>query len=316
MKPSQGIPTTVLLIICLVSSQGDNPYNPGQYGVDSLDFSPQKDGIPLHTKVFFPKSTGKFTPIVFIGGLYGWVVSESYSTLLSNLASHGYIAVGMDRFYLDQTDLSPPDFKPRKISGLEGESQALQLYFNTTQWIKTHLKRQIVATADWNKTSLLCHSAGCDDTLVMVNLSRTIAQASVFLDPMSVNAMILQPIESKVKVLAYMSQLSEEKPMCCIPGTDYKKIYDLVNCTKVRVQVKDFGHCDILDDLLWEACHIVHACRTTDNTKLGIYRNFTTGVIDGFLQWTLHGNVDMQKYVTNQAYMPLPLVDLAFDLTC
>ncbi|KAK0059077.1 chlorophyllase-1 [Biomphalaria pfeifferi] len=299
--------------ICVVSCYGQNPFTPGQYDTDWIDFSPKPDGIPLHSTVYFPKSTGLFSPILFIGGMYGWASSGYYSILLTELASRGYIVVGLDRYYPGQLDQLT---SPVRSEGRQNESPSIELFFNTTQWIKNHLSDQIVAQADWTRTSLLCHSAGCDDTLVMVNVSRTIAKASVFLDPMSFDALVLQPLNSKVKVLASMSQLSEEKPMCCIPGTDYRKIYDLMNCTKVRMQVKDFGHCDIMDDLLWDVCHSANACRTTNNTRLETYRTFAAGVIHGFLQWTIYGNTGMQKYVTNQAYMPLPLVDLAFDLNC
>ncbi|KAH9503728.1 hypothetical protein Btru_067257 [Bulinus truncatus] len=317
MKVIRDIPIVGALVVFIgvMCSNGYNPYSPGTYSTDSLEFLPTPDGIPLHSIVFYPLSPGQYTPIFFIGGLYGWVTSMFYTTLLTNLASHGYIAIGIDRFYPGQSGQVPSLLK-RQASWNVEEVKAIQLYFNTTQWIKSNLTNQIVAKADWSRTALLCHSAGCDDTLVMINISRSFAQASVFIDPMSLNALTLQPISSHVKILAYMTQLSEEKPECCIPGTDYKKIYDLLTCTKVRMQVKDFGHCDILDDLLWEACHIIHTCRTTNNSRISEYKNFTTGVIDGFLQWTLYGNSDMQKYVINQSYLPLQLVDLAYNGTC
>ncbi|CAL1543228.1 unnamed protein product [Lymnaea stagnalis] len=299
----------------LPTSEGGNPFSPGPYTTGSYTLTPKVDGIPLHTTVYHPQAQGTFPPIVFIGGMYGYMFAEAYSTFMADLASHGYIILGIDRINpppLAKTGQVTTD-DDRPWSNLEVGS--VELYLNTTNWLRTH-PSNTSAVFDWSRTVLMCHSAGCDDTLVMVNVSRSLAQASVHLDPMSVNSLILHPVVSRVKTLAYMSQLSEEKPECCIPGTDYRKIYDLMTCVKVRMQVKDFGHCDILNQPYWEACHVAKVCRTTNDTRLPSYRDFTTGVIDAFLQWTLDGNQDMERYVVNQTYMPLPLVDLAYDISC
>ena len=46
--------------------------------------------------VFFPTEPGSYVPMVFVPGVHGAVYTELYTDVLTQLATHGYIVVGLD----------------------------------------------------------------------------------------------------------------------------------------------------------------------------------------------------------------------------
>lgn len=49
--------------------------------------------------VLFPTTAGYFTPLLFIPGLGGVVYPADYSTVTSNVASYGYVVIGIDPYW-------------------------------------------------------------------------------------------------------------------------------------------------------------------------------------------------------------------------
>ena len=49
--------------------------------------------------MYYPVAAGTYAPVVFVPGLYGLIFAEWYSDVLSMLASHGLIIVGVDLFW-------------------------------------------------------------------------------------------------------------------------------------------------------------------------------------------------------------------------
>ena len=49
--------------------------------------------------VYFPVESGVYAPLVFVSGFYGFLYSEMYSDVLTQLAAHGYIVMGLDLWY-------------------------------------------------------------------------------------------------------------------------------------------------------------------------------------------------------------------------
>ena len=76
-------------------------------------------------------------------------------------------------------------------------------------------------------------------------------QAAAFLDPVCINALYLKPEKVRTKVLAFTTSKSFEFPDCCVKGLSYKKLYDLLETIKIRMAIRDFGHCGILDKFQW-----------------------------------------------------------------
>ena len=49
------------------------------------------------------------------------------------------------------------------------------------------------------------------------------------------------------------------------------------------MNVTDHGHCDILDDIFWDGCHLIHFCKTVAGTDLALYHNFVQGLMSAFV---------------------------------
>ncbi|CAL1543227.1 unnamed protein product [Lymnaea stagnalis] len=300
-----------------------SPFGPGTFATSQRVIEPSVDNSPLKSTVYYPVTPGAYAPIVFIGGMYGYVLSEYYSTFLTTVASHGYIVIGMDPRTLTPQDehishtRNVSKHSPNNgVGDNHSVTSKLEFYLKQMSWLKDHLRNITATVPDWGKAALMCQSAGCDDTLLMINGSRSIAHAAIFIDPVSFHSLDLQPIPSRIPALSFMSQLSEDFPYCCISGMGWKKVYSLMTCTKVRMEIKDFGHCDLLEQSVWEKCHATKICRTTDDSRLQEYRQFASGVVDAFLRWTLYGDKNMAQYVTVPSLMPLPIEGFAFSVTC
>lgn len=55
--------------------------------------------LSLSVPAYFPTSKGLYVPVVFVPGLYGAIYAEWYSDVLSKVASHGFIVIGVDPFW-------------------------------------------------------------------------------------------------------------------------------------------------------------------------------------------------------------------------
>ncbi|XP_005111046.2 uncharacterized protein LOC101847540 [Aplysia californica] len=327
MLPSSRFSFLVLLVSVLTlhygASDDTDPYVPGPYKTAEFTITPADDGAPMHTTVYFPLTHGTFKPIIFIGGFNGMMSAEYYSVLMHAVAAHGYVVIGMEAMhpYPPEMVFKAHSRRPSKVHGtwdfgVSDLENAYQKYFNQTAWLQANINNRTYAIPDWNQKVLMCHSSSCDYTMEMINQDNEFAKASVFIDPVSAHSVEMKPIPAKVMTLAYMSQLSERFPDCCIPGLGYKKIYSLMTCVKVRMQAQNMGHCDVLDRELWDMCHKTHVCRSTDSKHLPAYRAFIAGAIHGFLRWTLDGHKENMKYLTEQQFIPFNLTDIAYNTTC
>ncbi|XP_070182764.1 uncharacterized protein [Littorina saxatilis] len=259
----------------------------------------------MHTVAFFPLQEGEYPPVLFVGGLDGLIPAEMYMDVQTLLASHGFVVFGVDiKFPLLQYDVSERDV-----------GDDVKSLFNQLDWLRGYMENRTEARIAWNSTVLACHSAGCDATLKMIQQNHTVAKASVFLEPFSNVA--TEQVDVKIPVLSYGTQLSEEGfPQCAVAGKDWKQFYNIFSCPRVLMEAKGFGHCDILDPIPWQACHDIHFCTTTNNTRNADYRKFVQGAMSAFLAGTLEGDTDALTYILNTTRVPVDLLDLRHDLEC
>ncbi|XP_033731444.1 chlorophyllase-2, chloroplastic-like [Pecten maximus] len=176
------------------------------------------------------------------------------------------------------------------------------------------MRNQTLSTIAWDKLALVCHSAGCYDTLRLILGNRTMYSASVFLEPYSNN--VKTKMGFQMPALMYGTQLSEEGHPCAIKGFDWNQFYDVWQCPKIKLEASGFGHCDILDPEAWEACHLTHFCKTTNNTRLSEYRQFVQGAVSSFLITTLQGRTDALSYISDVRKIPLPVMDTKAEFNC
>ncbi|RUS92023.1 hypothetical protein EGW08_000236, partial [Elysia chlorotica] len=286
--------------------------------------TPDKDDCPLFTRLYYPLKPGYYTPIFFLGGLYDIIGSGFYKTFLQNIAKHGYMVFGIDLIKPLLNDTAREEIEMetfRRRSLLESHLYRQEKYkeiipniFEQMQWLKSHVNNNTKTKADWDKLTLACHSASCTTTLNMVQTYPTFAAAAVFFDPVCLNAIYRKPVKSNTKALAYVSSKSYTFPSCCVPGLGYERVYELMTNSKVRMRVKNVGHCDLLEKLERILCNRTGVCHGGPETQVSEYQQFTAGMTHAFLRWTLYGEQDMRQYVTDQSLMPMKLDDLAYEI--
>jgi hypothetical protein len=63
-------------------------------------------------------------------------------------------------------------------------------------------------------------------------------------------------------------------------------------------------------------CNAIHLCKTDPNNNRLEYKKFTQGIGSAVFIASLQGNTSTLIYSTNKTLIPLPLVDLQFDISC
>ncbi|XP_046365508.2 uncharacterized protein LOC124141515 [Haliotis rufescens] len=249
---------------------------------------------------------GNYSPVFFVGGLNGYVIVEAYQIVQKKIASHGFVVIGVDYKF--------PVLRNSSLKHEEELGQDLNNFFDELTWLKSHLENLTQVNILWNQTSLMCHSSGCDVTIRMIRMNSSLFQATVFLEPMSFD---VKPINVTLPALMYGTQLAEEGLItCCIRGFDYQKFFEIWQCPKIKFEVADFGHCDILDPVPWEGCHVIHFCKTTDDSRLEEYRQFVQGMVSAFLIGYTQDWTPALNYIVNRTNVPLKLLDFGVQLSC
>ncbi|OWF41093.1 uncharacterized protein LOC110462918 [Mizuhopecten yessoensis] len=292
---------------CVFVNNG-NPYNDGPLRVGELTLSKTIVNSPLHSKVFFPLKPDTYAAVYFIGGLGGLVPTEAYEIVLSKVASHGFFVFGVDALFpvLSRSPSTSP--------GKQSVGDTVEKYYSQLIWLKSYMRNQTTSTIAWDKLALVCHSAGCDDTLQLILGNRTMYTATAFLEPYSKNAKT--KMNFQMPAFMYGTQLSEEGLHCAIKGLDWDQFYEVWLCPKIKMEAIGFGHCDFLDPEPWEVCHVTHYCKTTNNTRLPQYRQFVQGAVSSFLMTTLQGRAGALAYISDIRNVPLPVMDFKTDLNC
>nr|XP_022337363.1 chlorophyllase-2, chloroplastic-like [Crassostrea virginica] len=284
-----------------------NPYKQGPLKVGQLTLSETITGSPLHTLAFFPLEAGDYPVVFFLGGLNTYVLAELYTTVLSSIASHGFFVFGVDY----QFPVYAQKLKPEKNNY---GKQDIDKFFKELTWLENYFKNRTVSTPAFNSTGLLCHSSGCDVSVKMIKEKRSLFTSTIFMEPFTTE--VDTPIKNGMPALMYGTQLSEEGLKCSIPGRDYNKLYEIWSCPRIVMNVANFGHCDMLDPVGWEGCHLTHFCKTTNDTFLAEYRQFVQGVASSFFISTLQGLTKDISYVTVKNLIPLELLELKSDINC
>ncbi|XP_065899751.1 uncharacterized protein [Dysidea avara] len=235
--------------------KGD-PYHGGDLPVRYANLASYKE-LPLYTLLFYPLEPGEYVPIVFIPGLDGTVPPNFYSDTLGHLASHGYVIITMDTVVplVGNGKLHKDEFLAKRV-------------YEEVIWLQSNLAQQVLpslvdnVTVDWSLLGLAAHSAG-GDTILQLLQNRTLgAKAVAFMEPFSFN--FRKPLGYSIPALSYGTELCEEEPNCCVPGIDYRHFYDMLDCPRVLMNVTDYGHCAILNDIGWKSLTqvISHTCHS------------------------------------------------------
>lgn len=70
--------------------------SPVSESLDNFDSVHATDNSCYNFPAFFPLEVGDYPVVFFLGGLNTYVLAELYSTVLSDIASHGFFVFGVD----------------------------------------------------------------------------------------------------------------------------------------------------------------------------------------------------------------------------
>ncbi|GFS16505.1 chlorophyllase-1-like isoform X1 [Elysia marginata] len=304
----------------------ESPFTPGTMDIDTIYLNPDSDGCPLFTTMYYPQKHGFYAPIFFLGGIYDLISTKYYKTFLQDIAKHGYIVFGIDLYPHDenntdaygsemQDDLRPPKTMVESHINQEIENRKMiPNFLEQMKWLEHHVNNRTKSRPIWEKLTLSCQSASCSIILNMVRTYPKYAAAAVFIDPVCFNSKMMKPKKVHTKTLSYVSSKSFNFPFCCVKGFGYKKVYDLMTNIKVRMSVRDFGHCGLMEMSEWSICNRTGICQSGAESQVEEYQQFTAGMMHAFIRWTLFSQVSMRRYVIDQSLMPLALDDLDYVL--
>eukprot|EP00042_Codosiga_hollandica_P038752 m.317436 g.317436 ORF g.317436 m.317436 type:complete len:319 (+) comp55474_c0_seq1:813-1769(+) len=305
-----------LVALCAVPALQQGPYaftgNPytesGNLNPVQFYMTPKEKLGPMHAYVISPSVPGNYSIFIFDGGMHGFIISEAYSKVLYNISDHGFIVVGLDpSFPADPHSTVRENPYNRTVLGEEIDAilHSIQAQIN---------QRATGVIADTSRLSFGCHSAGCGNLFHYFQTNSSILSAFVFLEPFVEDPLTAMSNYS-IPVLAYGTQMSTEFPACTFYRTGFHPIYDYWNCPKVLVNVTNFGHCDFLDTLAWEACHDIHMCKSDKKGDRALYREYVQGLVSAFLTTFVNNYLYAYAYLSNHP-SGISYGEMEQDVTC
>ncbi|XP_050408390.1 uncharacterized protein LOC126823540 [Patella vulgata] len=302
----------IMATICLTAATPyvdmGYPYLDGRLPITNTFISVSKDKSPLHNIVFSPSIPGTYGVYYFIGGLDGLVPAEAYTGYLTRISGHGFICIGVDILF------------PAKKRGLGNFFDFADKFEMNFRWLEQNLTARLDpgVIPDWSKVAFGSHSDGADGALLLVERNHTMAQAVVFYEPFSFK--FINKTTFSLPALIVGTVLSKEHrgklPPCIINGFGFDHFYDMWGKgPKYYLNIKNFGHCDILDFEIRDVCGGANICESGNTTNMNLYHDFTMGVTSAFMINTLYGYADDQKYFTDQQYIPIEMETIKYNLT-
>lgn len=294
-----------------------NPYQEGfdpLEGVVAYTLTRLEKGVKYRTIVYAPKTPGNYAAFFFVGGLGGIVPAEFYTGLLRTICAKGFIVVALDNI----------------LGGVSGKGALAHL-----DWLRLNLQNTISkhvsnVTVAWSHIGLGGHSGGAQTVLDMVLAQPTIANGTLFLEGGWFDGMlpkwwpwrknITLPVPFHHPAFIFNTQLATRRsfvlPTCGEDGQG-DTLYDGWTCPRLKMNVTSYGHCDMLDEVGWEACHLGDFCYTDKTNDRPLYRSFIKGLFSSFLIRYVQGNEAVTKFFTDQSnFLGVQVTDFQYDLTC
>ncbi|KAF9618580.1 hypothetical protein IFM89_002275 [Coptis chinensis] len=287
------------------------PFNIAKQKVETSDLS----SPPKELLVITPTEKGEYPVIVF---LHGFALSTSfYTELLKRIASHGYIVIAPQLYFLVPNSLPSDGYEEMKSTA------------EVTDWLSEGLKSILPEHVQANllKLALIGHSRG-GKTAFSLALDRgeTWRKFSVLIgiDPVAGTGLLGQvkpdiltnvprSLNFGVPVMIIGTGLGDVKldglaPACAPVGMNHNEFYYESQPPCYHLVTKDYGHMDMLDDNLdllgkLEVC----VCTSGKGTKDPMRRS-VGGLVVAFLENYLDGmSVDLEAILQNPDIAPATL---------
>lgn len=286
------------------------PYQTGPLSVTAMYVSKKVNGSPLSSLITFPATPGNYSVYFFIPGLNGVLFSQAYTDYLSGVARHGIIVISTDLEYIVD-DESTVGF------------HFADLYMDQLTWLKANLQGLLDKLAPgvqlaWQNLGIGSHSAGADTSIYLGLNNPGLFKAIVLLDPFATN--FNSPANFSLPVVMMQTEFATQHkgiiPPCMLEPFGYEHVWQLWPLSpRVKMEVKSFGHCGMLDLAVWEACYKHQICITTQNaSSLPGFHNFNQGISTAFLNTYVNGYQPQLQYVIQPAQLPNYIDKLMVDV--
>ena len=284
-----------------------NPFLPGPYEVDFTSIDPELFGeLDHHLDVFTPRHAGTFPVIIFFPGMSCTVSASSYSTILQQVASWGYVVLGPWAIFYNPIDT----YKAKWVDHIIHWSKE---NFNT-QDMKTSMGIHPALWMDFDSLYLGAQSSGSHVAVEWLKQSHDCSSVkAMFLmspvdgvDPFGlINDYCIHPptllnfqtptmiISGGLDSIPGMDNLGSLMPACAPEDLANDRFYDALTGPSVLINTTDYGHIDCLDDDMLDMLESIHFCKTNLNSDKGAYRTFVAGQITAFLKFVGEGDCSM-----------------------
>ncbi|KAL3620411.1 hypothetical protein CASFOL_035323 [Castilleja foliolosa] len=280
---------------------------------------------PTQLLIVSPVLKGTYPVLLFCHGFM--IANTNYTTLLSHIASHGYIVV------------APKFYGLWWISIPEEIKKAAQV----AQWLSTGLLLVLPekVNGDIEKLALSGHSRGGKTAFALAlgetgqksrknkppaknkNATTPSFKALIGVDPVAgsypsnrVDPKILQYIPRCFDMSIPVSVIGSgygNQPLCLFPptapdGVNHSEFYNESKPPACYFLAKDYGHCDMLNDNLDRIASIIRGISKSGKGPRDLMRKSVGGVMVAFLESYLGGNDDdLNAVVGDPSIAPITL---------
>ena len=279
------------------------PYVSGGLNVQTIAVAKNQQGAPVDMLIFSPREPGEYAVVVFQHGFL--MANHYYSSILTHLASHGFIVVAPQMY--------PPGGLPLgKPNTYEEAATALTVY----DWLPARLSAITGVTARHDRTGLAGHSRGGKVIWIVLKGDPSYARAVAGIDPVDGTG---GPLGGEVRVIdgdfnfAFPSFVlgTGKGPelylgQACAPaGDNHEQFYQASASTAFHVVALDYGHNDMLEDAPSGCGLECTAC--PGGASRGPMRTLTAGMMVAFFRGALQGVESSWDAITDTVEAPVTI---------
>lgn len=275
-------------------------YGRGGLTVDTVQISADATGSPVDAIVHTPATPGTFAVVVF---QHGFTLDNAYyDTILTRLASHGFVVVAPQMY----------DSGPFSAPSSDKEAKKAKKFYG---WLEQNLASQLSVTPSFGHVGLAGHSRGGKVTWQVLENGYSGARSVANVDPVDGSggagggggggSMVTDGgLNASVPSLIIGTGLGPETKlgMACAPkGRNHVQFFEGAPSPSNHVVVTKYGHMDVLDKQ--NSCGFTcSACvEGPDDDKM---RTTTAAMLTAFFRATLQGTSGDRSTLTDKAAAP------------